>query len=187
MKRILVENIFDELYKQTFNEAYGYILAKTGDPIVSLDVLKKSYTDLFNFLLKQKKDNIKNKRIHLFKIIQNNLIADKETSQPIDDKSNITDDIFSSLQQELDIEISQPKTQEELEAMLDELLNLIAKQPEALRRAFILYFLFDFKTSQVASELCISEKEAEKYILDLTKQVRSLFSPITEEQPEETK
>lgn len=176
MKRAQAEAIFNELYKQTFNEAYGYILAKTGDTVATPDLLKKCYVDFFCTVLKQKEDNIDNKRGFLFKIIRKNLINFSEESlRSTRPETTRIKKYAQFLEEELNAEITCPQNEEELQDMLERTLILISEKPDLQRRAFMLHHLYDFSIEQVAQELSLTEMCAGNYILNLTKEIKEML------------
>lgn len=178
MKRAKAEIIFNELYSKTFSEAYGYILAKTGDTIATPQILKECYIDLFRSLLKQHRDEIENKRSYLFKLIRTRLIKyDEETMRSLRPETTRIKKYVQFLENELDTEIPQPQNKSEFTEMLDKTLNLIAQKPELQRRAFMLHHLYDFSIEQVANELSLSEMNVGNYIYNLTKEIRLMFKP----------
>lgn len=172
MKYSKAEAIFNDFYSKSFNEAYGYILAKTGDPLASKQILKDCYTDFFTHFINSKEDTVKSKRAFLFKIIHSTL-AEKSNDLPAE--TTKFRKYPQLLQQELDTEIAQPQNKAQLKQMLDQILAFISKQPTVQRRAFILYYLYDFSIEQIADELSLTQTVVGNYILNLTKEIRLLF------------
>ena len=187
MKRTSAESIFNELYKKTFNEAYGYILAKTGDTVATPQILKECYVEIYRTILNQREDNIENKRAFLFKIIRTHLIRYNEsTMHSVRPETTRIRKYQQFLDEELNTEIPRPQSQAELKDMLDQALELISSKPEIQRRAFILHHFYDFSIEQVADELSLSKARAGNYIYNLTKEIRSMFqSPNKDEQEEQ--
>ncbi len=187
MKRAQAESIFNELYSKTFNEAYGYILAKTGDTVATPRILKECYCELFRKFLKERTDEIENKRSYLFKIIRNQLIKyDEETMRSLHPETTRIKKYTQFLEEELATELPDPQNKAELQEMLDKTLALIAEKPELQRRAFMLHHLYDFSIEQVASELSLSEMSVGNYIYNLTKEIRIMFqADSNNEQKEE--
>ena len=188
MKRIQAEPIFNEFYTQTFNEAYGYILAKTGDTIATPHILKECYVEFYRTLLKHKKDEIENKRSHLFKIIRTHLSRYNEQALHSERPETTRIKKYAQfLEDELETEMPSPKSKSELRDMLDQALALIVEKPELQRRAFMLHHLYDFSIEQVASELSLTEMNAGNYIYNLTKELRVMFQNTNRNEQEEQK
>jgi len=180
MKRTQAEVIFNELYKQTFNEAYGYILAKTGDTVATPDILRNCYLDFFRTILKQKDDNIDNKRGFLFKIIRKHLTKfNEESLRSARPETTRIKKYVQFLEEELNTEILAPSSKDELNNMLERILMLISEKPDLQRRAFMLHHLYDFNIEQVAQELSLSEMCAGNYILNLTKEIKEMLLSVS--------
>ena len=114
MKRIQAETIFNEFFAKTFNEAYGYILAKTGDTVATPDILKESYVEFYRALLKSNGDEIENKRGYLFKIIKNHLNKYNESAMHSERPETTRIKKYAQfLEEELETELRQPQDKEE--------------------------------------------------------------------------
>lgn len=164
--------IFSQTYKQTFDEAYGYILAMTGDAKAAPTLLRNSYTELYRLLRKTKKP-IDNLRTALFKIVRQKLVEYNETTDIAEpsrpDRIKKYNDFIEN---ELNAELPPPKNKDELLALLDSALELVSQKPPLLRRTFLLYYLYDFSIKQIAQELKLTEMTVGNYIYEITKEIR---------------
>ena len=75
MKQKQAEILFEQVYQKTYQEAYGYILAKTGDIFAVEGLLSNSYAEFFRRLLRTANTDAQNKRSLLFRLIQKYLNA----------------------------------------------------------------------------------------------------------------
>lgn len=173
MKQKQAEILFEQVYQKTYQEAYGYILAKTGDIFAVEGLLSNSYAEFFRRLLRTANTDAQNKRSLLFRVIQKYLNAYyKNLKETIPPKTGRKIKKYEQLlQDELDKEFP-PLTKDELNRALNSILALVADHAIEQRRAFILYYLFEFSISQVANELNITEECAGNHIYLLTKEIR---------------
>ncbi len=180
MKRSLAEEIFNQIYDQTFHEVFGFILAKTGDISSTPSILENSYSELYKKLLKMKEDKIENKRTYLFKLVRQQLEKYQKNvakSKKSDIKKNRSKIRESKLLNELDTNFPKPKNRAEFSALLSDILNLISAKPVIQQRAFLFYFLYDYPISEVAATLSVSKSEALQYIYALTKEINDTYNP----------
>ncbi len=177
MKLSHAKQHFTEIYQQTFHEAYGYILAKTGDIHATPDLLSKSYTAFLTHLIQSnEKENIPG-RPHLFKIIRNRIAQYYRdyTDTPVEDPQKLTRKHQQLLEQELDFDIDIPTAKEEFQNKLDIIWPIITAKPLQMRRAFVLFYLFDFDLEQITKELNSTEYRIGNQIYELTKEIRQFL------------
>lgn len=174
MKLKQAKNVFTQTYRETFQEAYGYTLAKTGDIEETPNILIRSYTALFDQLLQTKQMDTKSNRISLFKIIRHQIneyyknddaMADNNTGRKIKKYAQL-------LEEELNTELAMPANKAQLQAKLDEIWPMVSSKPIQMRRAFLLFYLFDFDIERIANELNTTEENIGNYIYLLTKEIR---------------
>ena len=167
---------FSKVYQKTFNEAYGYILAITGDAKNAPDLLKASYTTFYRHLLRTKFRNDESYRNTLFKFIRRELNKhNRSSAQSTADKPSRIKKYQEFIAEELQADIPMPQGAEELEEILGDILDLVSKKSTEKRRAFLLYYLYDFSIEKVAKELSISEMTAGNHILEITKEIHTKY------------
>lgn len=171
MNRKQITAVFTEIYNKTFGEAYGYILAMTGDAKQAPLLLKECY---ILFYAQIKKNNNQDHRATLFKIIKKKLSqyneAVPQTEMPKPTRIKKFNDFIAA---ELETEFPVPSSQDELLQTLDLALTEVSGTPTVQRRAFLLYYLYDFPIERVADELGITEMIAGNYIHEITETIRA--------------
>ena len=180
MKRQLAEEIFNQIYDQTFHEVFGFILAKTGDIASTPSILKSSYAELYKKLLRLRKDTIENKRNFLFKLVRQQVEKYNKTiskSEKFDLKKSKNKIRESRLLNELDTDFPKPKNREELSALLSEIIKTVSTKPVMQQRAFMFYFLYDYSVADIAAALSISKSETLQYIYSLTREINNTYNP----------
>lgn len=186
MKRTQAEAIFNEFYNKTFKEAYGYILAKTGNHVATPIILKECYCKVLRSLLAQKKDESQDIRNFFIQMIHSQLIEyNKKALSSPRPKALRSKKFLQLLPQELEIDLPEPESKDQLYEMLDKALSLLNQKPSLQRRAFILYHLYDLGLEQVASELSITQICAGNYIYNLTKEIRIMFQTDSDHENKE--
>lgn len=172
MNKKAATEIFSQTYKKTFDEAYGYILAMTGDAKAAPELLRSSYIELFRLLRKSKKPS-DNLRSLLFKIVRQKLTEYNETTDiAAPSRPDRIKKYNEFIQNELNTHLPTPKNKNELLSMLDVALQLVSQKPPLLRRTFLLYYLYDFTIKQIADELKLTEMTVGNYIYEITKEIR---------------
>jgi len=167
--------IFTEVYNQTYSEAYGYILAVTGDAKNATKWLKECYIALFSRIKKSKKTEV-DFRQTLFKIIRTQLQKkNKDISESDIPKPTRIKKYNEFIQSELETEFDPPKNQNELIDMLDTALTHVSEKSTIQRQCFLLYYLYDFSIEQIAQKLNISEMSAGNFIHEITLEIRTVF------------
>ncbi len=172
MKRKQIRILFEEFFKKTYQEAYGYTLAKTADMSATAEILKNSFAELYKGF--DSNEQQKNERTQLYRIIQKNInvyTASLEET-PVDSGKKYKR-YKSLLEKELDAEIPPVLSKTELQGKLQNILNFVATYPLEYRRAFYLHYLFGFGFDKIAAELGIEVDDAGNYVYFLTKAIRT--------------
>lgn len=169
--------LFEEIYNKTYQEAYGYVLAKTADPAVTPKILEDSYVELYK-LVARSSATLKKHRNQLFKIIQKQLdtLYNNLEDSPAEETGRKIKKYESLLLKELETELPAFADKTERSETLQKIMSFVSAKPMEIRRAFYLYYLFNFNIQQIAAELNISEESAGNHIYLLTKEIRTEFS-----------
>ena len=169
--------LFEEIYNKTYQEAYGYVLAKTADLEATPTILRNSYLDFYKYLSRTNNESEKKNRNQLFRIIQKQIndFSDALNEPETENGGRKIKKYKSLLEKELSTELPPIITKAELNKKLNEILLQVSEYSLKARRCFFLYYLFDFTIEQVATELNISAEEAGNHIYLITKKIRTSF------------
>ena len=186
MKQKQAELFFEEIYKKTYSEAYGYILAKTGDINETPELLRKSYVDYYRHLLRSNTKETHAERNRVFKFIQKyvNQYYNSQPDVPEKPKGRKIKRYVKLLDEHLNSEIPPFPSKQELNQSLQDVLTKVSSKSIQVRRAFIMYYFFDFTFEQIAKELSITEEDAGNHIYLLTKEIKKDLERIHAAQQE---
>lgn len=164
------EENFEKIYNQTYQNTLNYIIIHCNDIHSVNDIIQETYIELYKILSKRelKVDNIQNyiigiakkKIYHHYSIIQKirsiTLFNKKDNMNyeiDIPSLENIENDIFNKLEAE-------------------EIWNYLKKKRVEVVKVFYLYFYLDFKISEIAHILNMSDSKVKNILYRNIKEMK---------------
>lgn len=174
MKKAELERKFDRFYKDTYQNALYYCMAKTGDFINSEDILADAYYSIYKRMKKMEENEIESPEQYLYAVLKNKVAAywkkhRKEllATVSVDDEEN-----YEPL---LETEFNITEETATRKMLLQDILEFVSVQPAAIRRAFVIHFYLGKTLEETAEELDVSVSNVRNYIYRLLKKIKEEF------------
>lgn len=155
-----------EIYDETYNEALKYIVSKCRDMEYVQDIIQNSY---FNLYKAMDKNEIKDYRRYLFKIIKNEIFKTYGLMGVL--KNNIP--IFS-LTKELNMK-SEESIDIESKILCEDIYDYLKEKDVLTFKIFMLYFKFDMKIVDISKKLKMSESNVKNRLYRTIKELKIVF------------
>lgn len=155
-----------EMYDKTYNEALKYVVSKCRNMEDVQDIIQNSY---FNLYKAMEKDEIKDYKRYLFKIIKNEIFKTYGIIGIL--KNNIS--IFS-LAEEIKME-SEGSSAIESKILCENIYDYLKRKDILTFKIFMLYFKFDMKIIDISKKLKVSESNVKNRLYRTIKELKIVF------------
>lgn len=171
--KINVEDMLINIYEETYDDIYRYVLSKCRDLEDISDLIQNTYLKFYKELKKGKE--IKEPKKYLIRIARNEVFKNYKilsfTKGNVPIFSHINEDEFRVLHQELSVEKDY-----ESKMICNDIWNYLKKKDSLTLKIFILYFKNDLKIKDIAMRLEIKESTIKSRLYRTIKQVSTKFN-----------
>jgi len=178
--------LFDHIYNQTYKQAMHYVTARCGNPGDISDILQEIYAELYRVMLKRGTEYIKNPEAFVMQLAKSKVYKHYSLREKImntlpmatmqkDDGNGVKED-FVSADEEPELE--------DLVAdriLLRQIADHIKTKPADVQRIFILYYVLEQSSAQIALDLHLNESTVKSKIHRTVHEVRALYGKVGKE------